>query len=206
VKHAQPPAPAKRRTALGLLLIGTGRAEGFAQFGTSADAFLASLAPLLGILIVLSGLVAWTGRPLLGLTFFLFALCDLLAPAIIADLFCRLWHRRERWGLHANVLNCSQWLILGVLIILMPAASLAIGLGVPKELAAQMLLIALCGYILWFHWFAARHALGLSAGRALLVMAAIVFGTGLLLQLPVYAGMLTGLPSISDPPANGSGS
>ena len=179
--------------ALGLLLIGTGRTSGFAQFGNTGDAFLASLAPLVGILIVLSGLVAWSGRPVLGLTFFLFALCDLLAPAIIADLFCRLWNRRERWGLHANILNCSQWLIFAVLLLLLPIGSIAIAAGLPASAAAELVLLALCGYIMWFHWFAARHALMLSPVKALLVMMGIVFGTGLLLQVPVYAGLLTGL-------------
>ncbi len=182
--------------ALGLLLIGTGRISGFAQFGTSGEAFLASLAPLVGILIVLCGLVAWSGRPMVGLTFFLFALCDLLAPAIIADLFCRLWNRRERWGLHANILNCSQWLIFAVLLLLLPLGSVAIAAGMPAPSAAELVLLALCGYIMWFHWFAARHALMLSPVKALLVMMGIVFGTGLLLQAPVYAGLLTGLQPI----------
>ena len=192
--------PGGGRVALGLLLIGTGRTAGFAQFGNTGDAFLASLAPLVGILIVLCGLIAWSGRLVLGLTFFLFALCDLLAPSIIADLFCRLWNRRERWGLHANILNCSQWLIFAVLLLLLPLGSLAIAAGLPASSAAELVLLALCAYIMWFHWFAARHALMLSPVKALLVMMTIVFGTGLLLQVPVYAGLLTGLqapPSLS---------
>ena len=196
------PKPPRGRMAWGLLLIGTGRVDGFAQFGASGEAFLASLAPLVAILLVLSGMVAWAGQPLRGLTFFLFATCDLLAPPIIADLFCRVWHRRERWGLHANVLNCSQWLIFAVILLLLPAAMIAVGEGMPPQNAAELMLLALVGYIMWFHWFAARHALMLSRGRALLVMGAIVFGTGLLLELPVYAGVWTGLipPSALDSP------
>jgi hypothetical protein len=47
------------RVAFGLLLVGLGKPAGFAQFGGSAEAFLASLAPLLGFLIVFSLVLAW---------------------------------------------------------------------------------------------------------------------------------------------------
>ncbi len=173
------------RIAFGLLLIGTGRVAGFAQFGGNADAFLASLAPLLAFLIVLSGVVAWSGQPRTGLSAMLTGLCDLLAPAVIADLFCRLWRRRQRWALYANVLNCAQWLMLAVLVLLLPLASLgnALGLSVPQ--AGLLLMVVFVLYVMWFHWFTARHALDLSRGRALLVMLAVVLGTGLLLQVPM---------------------
>ena len=177
------------RIALGLLLIGTGRAAGFAQFGGNVDAFLASLAPLLAILIVLGGVVAWSGHPWAGLSAVLTGVCDLLAPAVIADLFCRLWHRRQHWALYANVLNCAQWLMIAVLLLLLPLASLGSAMGLSMQ-HAGLLLMALFGlYVLWFHWFAARHTLDLSRGRALLVMLAVVFGTGLILQAPL---LLTG--------------
>ncbi len=179
------------RVGFGLLLIGTGRAAGFAQFGGSAEAFLASLAPLLGFLIVLGGVVAWSGRPWVGLAAVLTGVCDLLAPVVIADGFCRLWQRRQHWALYANVLNCAQWLMLAVLLLLLPLASLAIALGLPAARAALPVMGVFGLYVMWFHWFTARHVLDLSRGRALLVMLAVVFGTGLLLQVPV---LLAGKP------------
>ena len=181
------------RLALGLLLIGTGRPAGFAQFGATGEAYLASLAPWLAMLIVLAGLLAWTGRPLMAVTFFLVAVCNLLAPAVIADAFCRLWRFPERWAHYANVLNCAQWLVPAAIVASLPLASLAVAGGLPTDVAVRLLVAALAVYILWFHWFAARHALRLSAGRAVLVMLGVVFGTALLLQIPA---LLTGGSSI----------
>jgi len=190
----KPPAFGRNgRVALGLLLAGLGRPAGFAQFGATADAFLASLAPLLAFLIVLGAVLAWSGRPLLGLTFFLTMVCGLLAPAVIADLFCRLWQRRQHWARYANVINCTQWLMVAALMLLMPLAALAVSFGLNPVAAAAGVLAAFGVYVMWFNWFAARHVLDLSRGRALLVMLAVVFGTGLLLRLPIYLGELTGL-------------
>jgi hypothetical protein len=181
------------RLALGLLLVGIGRPAGFAQFGGSAEAFLASLAPLLGFLIVLCGALAWTGHWLLALTCFLVLVCDLLAPVVIADLFCRLWHRREHWARYANVLNCTPWLFIGLFLLLMPVAVTFESAGVNPAVAAALVLAVLGVYGLWFNWFAARHVLDLSRGRALLVMLSVVLGTALLLQVPVTLSEMAGM-------------
>ncbi len=190
------------RVGFGLLLIGTGRAAGFAQFGASVDAFLASLAPLLGCLIVSCGVLAWYGHPLAGLSAFLTGVCGLLAPAIIADGFCRAWQRRQHWPLYANVLNCAQWLMLAVLVLLLPLASTCVAAGLPVPVAVGSMMGALLLYMLWFNWFTARHVLDLSAGRAAVLTLAVVFGTGALLQLP---GLLTGTPPVSIRAASGFG-
>ncbi len=188
------------RLALGLLLIGTGRATGFAQFGATAEAYLASLAPWLGLVIVLSGVLAWSGHPRPAVAFFLLAVCNLLAPAIIADVLCRVWDRRQQWALYANVLNCAQWLMLAAVMLLLPFASASVMFGLSQEDAVHLLLAVLAAYTLWFHWFAARHALQISAGRAAIVMLCVVFGTGLILQLP----MLVAGRNHLDPFATGS--
>ena len=166
------------------MLIGTGRAAGFAQFGATREAFLASLAPWLALLIVLAATMAWSGHAALAAAFFLMALCNLLAPAVIADLFCRIWQRRDHWALYANVLNCSQGLMVAVFVLMLPLASAVVPLGASLGVATALLLGAWSVYALWFHWFAARHTLNISAGRAVVVMLTVVFGTGILLQLP----------------------
>jgi hypothetical protein len=185
------------RVALGLLLVGLGRPAGFAQFGGTADAFLASLAPLLGFLIVLCGALAWTGHRLLALTFFLVLVCDLLAPAVIADLFCRLWHRREHWARYANVLNWTPWLFVALFTVLMPVAATFVSAGVSPAFAAACVLAVLGLYGMWFNWFTARHVLDLSRGRALLVMLSVVLGTALLLQVPVTLSEMAGMKPAS---------
>jgi hypothetical protein len=195
-----PPKPLRGRgpngkLVLGLLLIGTGRAAGFAQFGATREAFLASLAPWLGLVIVLAATTAWSGHAELGIAFFLIAVCNLLAPAVIAELFCRLWDRREHWALYANVLNCSQWLIMAMFLLMLPFASATLALGAPLAVATGLLLAGWSAYVLWFHWFAARHALNLSRGRATVVMLAVVFGTFVLLQIP---SVLVGRNSVDE--------
>ncbi len=187
------PDPTKKRpngrVALGLLLIGTGRPAGFAQFGANTDAYLASLAPWLGLLIALSGVLVFTGHLWPAAALFLLALCNLLAPAIIADLFCVAWDRKQQWALYANILNCAQWLMLAAILLLLPLASATILFGLSQDAAARLLLGALAAYTLWFHWFAARHALQISAGRAVIVMLGVVFGTAAILQVPLlFAG------------------
>lgn len=176
------------RIALGLLLIGTGRPAGFAQFGRTLEAFGASLAPLLGFLIVLTCVIAVSGHPVEGLAAGLEGLCALLAPAVIAELFCLRWQRTEHWAMYANVLNCAQWLMLTILLLLLPVASVAVNLGLPVDWAGRLAMAAFAIYALWFHWFAARHVLKLSGLRALAVMLGVVFGTGLLLQVPPLLG------------------
>jgi hypothetical protein len=181
------------RVALGLLLIGLGRPAGFAQFGGTAEAFLASLAPVLGFLIVLCGALAWAGHWLLGLTFFLVLVCDLLAPAVIADLFCRLWHRREHWARYANVLNWTPWLFIALSMMLMPVAATVISAGVDPAIPLAAVAAVLGLYGMWFNWFAARHVLDLSRGRALLLALSVVLGTSLLLQVPITLSQMAGM-------------
>ena len=189
------------RLALGLMLIGTGRAAGFAQFGASTEAFLASLAPWLGLLVVLAGAIAWSGRPGLGLAFFLVALCNLLAPSVIADAFCRVWDRRQHWALYANVLNCAQWLILVVIVLLLPLATLAVAAGLSQDSTVRLMMATLVAYVMWFHWFAARHVLQVSPARALVVMLGVLFGTALLVHLPAALAGSGRLDSLTAPAA-----
>jgi hypothetical protein len=188
------------RVVWGLLQIGFGRSAGFAQFGASNDAFLASLAPLVAFLIVISGLTAWHVDPVFGLAFFLQLLCGLLAPAVIADLFCHLWDRRQNWALYANVLNCGQWLMMAAVIVLLPLASVSVAFGLSPNDAAMLLLVAFTIYALWFQWFAARQALNLSRGRAVLVTIGVVFGTGLIVQIPAYLGGRDAMTRLNLPP------
>jgi hypothetical protein len=176
----------------GLILAAVGRKAGFAQFGATSEAFLATLAPPFGFLIVLCGVLAWAGYALPALALFLVITCNLLAPAVITEAVCRLWQRREQWLRYANVLNCMPWLILGLLTVMMPLASVAVSAGVPPQQASAVLLLGTGLYSMWFNWFAARQILQLSVARALGVMLAGVIGTYLLLQIPGFVSEVSG--------------
>ncbi len=197
------------RPGLGLLRVGTGQAAGFADFGGTNQAYLGSLAPLLGFLIVLALVVGVSRRPVLGLAFFLSTLSDLLAPVVIADLLCGLWHRRRAWARYANVLNCAQWLMLAVLLLLLAIGNVGVAIGIGANACSFAVIVLFCAYVVWFHWFAARHVLAISRGRAALATLAIVFGTGLLLQAPPFvarlAGFTSAVPDMPWPPADEAG-
>jgi hypothetical protein len=190
---AVPGSQPRRRPAFGLLLLGIGQARGLSQFGGDPDSYLGSLAPLLGLQIVMALLFTLRAGISLASLFFLIVVCNLLAPPVIGHVFCALWGRRALWPLYANVLNWSVWLMVAVLLVLLPAASMTLSAGVSPTAAASLLLGVLAVYVLWFHWFLARHALQVSRARAFIVMASVVFGTGLLVQAPIWIGDVTGL-------------
>ena len=86
--------------------------------------------------------------------------------------------------------------------LLLPFASASVLFGLSQEGAAHLLLGGLAAYTLWFHWFAARHALQVSAGRAAIVMLCVVFGTGLILQVPL---LLAGRTHLDASPGSSEG-
>jgi hypothetical protein len=169
-----------RRPGLGLLLLAIGRKDGFGQFGTDTDSFLASLAPLMAFALVFAGLVALSGRFLAAAELFLVSLIGLLAPAVIAHPLCGRWQRLPYWALYANILNWSKLLVLMVV-------PLAAGLATAVPAAGAVVALALLAYFLWFQWFVARGALRLSRIQAFLLLVATYFGSNLLVVLPLLA-------------------
>jgi len=96
----------------------------------------------------------------------LMTLCQLLAPAVIADWFCRRWSRGERWPLYANIIN---WTPLLLFIVLAPAVSLArvlMAFGASQDVASIAATMAISVYGVWFQWRVARGALDVSRWRA----------------------------------------
>ncbi len=163
--------------AKGLVLLAVGRKAGFDHFGTDVDAYLGSLAPLVALILVSC---AWVGvhnsAPHHAASLCLRLICMLLAPAVIAELFCRVWKRAGQWALYANVLNWSQWLAWFVLVILLLVAQLFVDAGASPAVAVGFAGLALLMYLTWFHWFLARKVLAVSRARVvmLLVVSAVV--------------------------------
>ncbi|MGC8470154.1 MAG: hypothetical protein ACP5NI_09650, partial [Acetobacteraceae bacterium] len=69
----------KRSIPRGILLLARGKAQGLAEFDSSREAFLASLAPWIAFPLVASLLLALRGGLLLAAEEFLATLCALLA-------------------------------------------------------------------------------------------------------------------------------
>jgi hypothetical protein len=182
--------PERRNPALGMLLLAIGRRSGFAHFGTDRDAFLGGLAPVLGFAIVTSSLRFLNGQYRFGLDAFCAALVLLLAPPVIADLFC-----------FAAIITWSQWLVMALGGILVITLNMAGPGQTSAQVAAQSMLLCAIVYAIWFTWFVARHALDVSRWRAAAVAFSVVFGSLLLLGAPFT---IAGLPPPSAAASHGS--
>jgi hypothetical protein len=170
----RPSGDATRRSGLGLLLIAVGQRRGFAYFGKTTDAYLASLAPLVALVLVKIGLMVVQGEVRAGATLGLLLICNLLAPAVISDALCGRWGCRDRWPHYANILNWAQFLYLIVAPLLLPLGAAGAGLlGI---------------YALWMQWFVARNALGLSRARAAWLLGAILLNGNLLITILAVFG------------------
>ncbi len=165
-----------RRSGLGLLLIAVGQRRGFAYFGKTHDAYLTSLAPLVALVLVSTGLMAVQGEVRTAASFGLFSICNLLAPAVISHPLCRRWGCADRWPLYANILNWVQFLFLIVGSLLLALARGAAGAG--------LLVI----YVLWVQWFVARGALGLSRWRIACLLGAILLNSYVLITILTVFG------------------
>ena len=168
----------------GVMLLGRGRAEGFGAFANTAQAFLSSLAPLIAFPLAGTLLALANGEGLDALRAFLATLCALLAPPVLSHLVASRYGVADRWPRFAAAFNWCQWLIPVLAIVMMAAMSGAMALGLPAGVAGGAVLFALAGYGLWLHWFLARRGLGLSRGRAAVLVVLVNAGTIALLVLP----------------------
>jgi hypothetical protein len=169
---------------LGIGLIARGRAEGLTHFGNSAQAFLASLAPLVAFPLVGGMLLALNGEIHAGIVSFLETLAVLLAQPVISELVAAWWGRGDQWLRYATAFNWCQWLIpvLGSLLIVV--IGLLITMGMPSSWGMPVLLAGVGGYGLWLQWFLAQHGLALGRVRAGVLVLLVNLGTAALLVVP----------------------
>ena len=179
---------APRRTppaiVLGILLVARGRAEGLALFGATAQAFLASLAPLVAFPLVGGALIALGGEPAAGIAGFLETICVLLGQPVISQFVAERWGRGELWLRYATAFNWCQWVIPALASVLVLAIGLLLSLGMPDAWAAPLLIAGLGVYGLWLQWFLARHALLVSWLRAIALVLIVNVATAAILLGP----------------------
>lgn len=173
----------------GLIRLARGDASGIMLFGHTPRAFLLSLIPLIALPIVIALATLARGDIQRALADLAASLCVLLTPPVVSHALARRWNREEPWLRFAVAFNWSQFglsvLFMGLLI----ALGIVFGsTGAAPEsagvvAAVALLCLGLIGYGLWLHWFVARSGLGVSGGRAALLVLATYAGTFVILIL-----------------------
>jgi hypothetical protein len=167
----------RKSILVGILRIARGRADGIGCFGSSAQTFLSSLAPLIAFPLVGAMLGAFTEGPRRALTGLAMTLCALLTPAVVSFELARLWKRTDAWLRFATAFNWCEWILPVLACLIMVPLSVAISMGLGEDIASLVLLGCLGAYGLWLHWFLARNALILSRLRAALLVILVNLGT-----------------------------
>jgi hypothetical protein len=169
---------------VGILRVARGRADGIACFGSSPQAFLSSLAPLIAFPLVGAILAMFAEGPRRSLTGLAMTVCALLTPAVVSHELARFWQRSEAWPRFATAFNWCEWILPVLACLIMVPLSVAIGAGM-SETAASLVLVGCLGlYGLWLHWFLARKALKLSVFRAVVLVVLVNLGTAVAVMGP----------------------
>ncbi len=170
----------------GIVLVCRFRREGLAEFDSSRNAFLASLAPLIAFPLVGALMVAQLGLISAAISSFLTSLIALLAPLLISEMFARRWGVGERWLHFAVASNWSQCITPILFGVLRAASWIMVQLGVlPSDDGALVgLLMVVLIYALAVQWFVVRHGLALSRGQTALLVFGSDLVTGALVMTP----------------------
>ena len=110
----------------------------------------------------------------------------------------RWWKRTDQWLRFATALNWCQWAIPVLASVLLIVAYPMLAGAMSAQFAGGVVIAVLACYALWLHWFLARHALMISAIRAVLLVVVVNLGTLLLVLGPsmLLAGGLARVPGI----------
>ena len=161
------------------------QADGFLSFKATPQALLNSLAPLVAFPLV-GGLGELAqGNVATALSDLLATAVALLTPLVVSEFLATRWGAGSRWLRFAVASNWCQWVlplgVMAIVIVFWTLAQLGMKLGSGVVGAA---IIGLIVYGIGLHWFMARRGLGLSRGRATLMVLAADLTTGCLVVLP----------------------
>lgn len=173
---------------VGVVRVALGRTDGFVRFGSTVPSFLNSLAPLIAFPLAGAVIEIYRDDWLTALSLLLLTLVAQLAPPVLSHLLAVRWNREDRWLHYATAYNWCYWAIPMVGAALTVGFAIAVGAGLPSTVAAQAVLGCLGLYSLWLNWFVARNALGVSKGKAVLLVVAVNAGTAVLAIGPAMLG------------------
>jgi hypothetical protein len=167
----------RKSIIVGIMRIARGRADGIDYFGSSSQAFLSSLAPLIAFPLVGAVLGLFTEGPRRALTDLAMTLCALLTPAVLSFELARIWNRADAWARFATAFNWCEWVLPVVACVILVPLAVAVSAGMDEATATMVMMGCLGGYGLWLHWFLARKALALSGFRAFVLVVVVNLGT-----------------------------
>lgn len=176
-----PPRPNILRA---LARVAIGKPDGIAHFPDTVQGFLVSLAPLVSLPVAGTILLLQHGAGWQALSGLLFAITVLLAAPVLSYELARLWRREGYWLRFATAFNWCQWLLPMLAAVLLIVLSGLQQAGLSDHAAMALLILGIGCYGLWLHWFLARHALALSALRAIVLVLVINLVTGALVLVP----------------------
>jgi hypothetical protein len=96
--------------------------------------------------------------------------------------------RENFWLRTATALNWSFWLLIPLLFVAAFIVAALVTAGVPDIKAEATVIVLLCVYMLWLHWFTVRSGLNLSVWRSV----------GLVFISNIVIGLLTFGPDLAD--------
>ncbi len=184
-------APPRGSIVVGIMRLARGRADGMLQFGTTREAFLSSLAPLIAFPLVGGVLMLLGGGGFAALSDLFATLCALVAPPVLSFEVARLWGRQAAWLRFATAFNWCQWAIPVLGSALLLVFGIMIGLGLPQHTARWMVVLGLVSYGMWLHWFLARHGMNLSTIRAAVLVVGVNVVTVLIVIGPRVLALAT---------------
>lgn len=182
----------RRSTMRAVLAVGMGRAEAIGWFSATRDGFIRSLVPLI-VVPFLNGLISGRIPSVTRLiTDLLTSIAALLVPPVVTHMLAERWGRGGAWLRFAVAFNWCQFGLLMVAVT---------GLFAVTALGAGDMIIMIVGvigiYALWLHWFVARHGLGITSGRAVLLVLAVHAATTLVVLVPrVIAAIMRTQPAV----------
>ncbi len=168
----------------GMLQLARFRPDGFAAFGATPQSVLNSLAPLLGFPLAGTLIGVLNGRGLGAVTDFCVVVVALLTPLVISHALAGAWGRGPAWPRFATASNWCQWLVplFGAVVVL--TATLLDRIGMPGRPLLGAAFLGLFLYGIALQWFLARFGLGISRGRAGLLVLSTIVGTLFLVVIP----------------------
>lgn len=171
----------------GIVRLARLRSDGFSAFAASTQALLNSIAPLLAFPLVGGLIEIANGQLAMAMTDMLSTVIALLTPLVVSEFLATRWGRHDHWMRYAVASTWSQWTLPMLLMVMVLCLWTLASVGFP--IGNGIVGICVLGLVIYgiaLHWFLARAGLGLSRGKATLLVLTADLMTGVLVLAPRF--------------------